>query len=36
LKYCRRTEPSVENCGSPTLRFGEVLDFLSRSFNQIP
>jgi hypothetical protein len=27
LKYCSRTEPSVENCGSPTLRFGEVLDF---------
>ena len=27
LKYCSRTEPSVENCGSPTLRFGEVLNF---------
>jgi hypothetical protein len=27
LKYCSRTGPSVENCGSPTLRFGEVLDF---------
>src|SRR5260370_32800107 len=27
LKYCSRSEPSVENCGSPTLRFGEVLDF---------
>jgi hypothetical protein len=27
LKYCSRTEPSVENCGSPTLRFGEVSDF---------
>jgi hypothetical protein len=27
LKYCSRNEPSVENCGSPTLRFGEVLDF---------
>ena len=21
------TEPNVENCGSPTVRFGEVLDF---------
>jgi hypothetical protein len=27
LKYCSRSEPSVENCGSPALRFGEVLDF---------
>ena len=27
LKYCSRRRPSVENCGSPTLRFGEVLDF---------
>ena len=27
LKYCSRSEPSVENCGSATLRFGEVLDF---------
>ena len=27
LKYCSRSEPSLENCGSPTLRFGEVLDF---------
>ena len=27
LKYCSRSEPSVENCGSPTLRFSEVLDF---------
>jgi hypothetical protein len=27
LKYCSRTEPSLENCGSPTLRFGELLDF---------
>jgi len=27
LKYCPRTEPSVENCGSPTLSFGELLDF---------
>ena len=27
LKYCSRAEPSVENCSSPTLRFGEVLDF---------
>ena len=26
-KYCPRTEPTVENCGSPTLRFGELLDF---------
>jgi hypothetical protein len=26
LKYCSRSEPSL-NCGSPTLRFGEVLDF---------
>jgi hypothetical protein len=26
LKYCSRGEPSV-NCGSPTLRFGEVSDF---------
>jgi hypothetical protein len=26
-KYCPCTEPSVENCGSPTLRFGELLDF---------
>ncbi len=26
-KYCSRSKPSVENCGSPTLRFGEVLDF---------
>jgi len=27
LKYCSGSEPSLENCGSPTLRFGEVLDF---------
>ena len=27
LKYCSRAGPSVENCGSPTLTFGEVLDF---------
>jgi len=27
LKYCSRNESSVENCGSPTLRFGELLDF---------
>jgi len=27
LKYCSRNEPSVENCGGPTLRFGERLDF---------
>jgi hypothetical protein len=26
-KYCPRTEPAIENCGSPTLRFGELLDF---------
>ena len=26
LKYCSRTGPSVDNCGSPTLRFGELLD----------
>ena len=26
MKYCSRSEPSL-NCGSPTLRFGEVLDF---------
>jgi hypothetical protein len=26
LKYRSRSEPSL-NCGSPTLRFGEVLDF---------
>ena len=26
LKYCSRSEPCL-NCGSPTLRFGEVLDF---------
>jgi len=26
LKYCSRSEPSL-NRGSPTLRFGEVLDF---------
>jgi hypothetical protein len=26
-KYCPRTEPTVENCGSPILRFGELLDF---------
>jgi hypothetical protein len=26
LKYCSRSQPSL-NCGSPTLRFGEVLDF---------
>jgi hypothetical protein len=25
LKYCPRTEPTVENCGSPTLSFGELL-----------
>jgi hypothetical protein len=24
LKYCSRSEPSLENCGSPTLRVGEV------------
>jgi hypothetical protein len=27
LKYCSSTPPSVENCDSPTLRLGEVLDF---------
>ena len=27
MKYCSGSEPSLENCGSPTLRFGEVLDF---------
>ena len=27
MKYCSRSEPSLENCGSPTLRFGEVVDF---------
>jgi hypothetical protein len=27
LKYCPRTEPSVENSDSPTLSFGELLDF---------
>ena len=27
LKYRSRSEPSLENCDSPTLRFGEVLDF---------
>jgi hypothetical protein len=27
LKYCPRTEPSVDNSGSPTLSFGELLDF---------
>ena len=26
-KYCPRTGPSVERCGSPTPRFGERLDF---------
>ena len=26
LKYCSRSEPGL-NCGSPTLRFGEVSDF---------
>jgi hypothetical protein len=26
-KYCPRREPSLENCGSPTLRIGELLDF---------
>jgi hypothetical protein len=26
-KYCPRTEPILENCGTPTLRFGEALDF---------
>jgi hypothetical protein len=26
-KYCRRREPTLENCGSPTLRFGEALNF---------
>src|SRR5258705_12616932 len=26
FKYCYRSEPSL-NCGCPTLRFGEVLDF---------
>ena len=26
FKYCSRSEPSL-NCGSPTLRFGEILDF---------
>jgi len=30
-KNCPRTKPSVENRGSPTLRFGELFDF-SRSF----
>jgi hypothetical protein len=32
LKYGPRTEPSVENCGITTLRFGEFLDF-SLSFS---
>jgi hypothetical protein len=27
LKYCSRAGSGVKNCGSPTLRFGEVLDF---------
>jgi len=27
LKYCPHTEPTLESCGSPTLRFGEALDF---------
>ena len=27
LKYCSCKEPSVENCGSPTLRFGKRSDF---------
>ena len=27
LKYCSRSEPSLANCGSRILRFGEVLDF---------
>jgi hypothetical protein len=31
FENCPLTEASVENCGSPTLRFGELLDF-SRSF----
>jgi hypothetical protein len=26
-KYCPHTEPTVENCGSPSLGFGEPLDF---------
>ena len=26
-KYCPHPEPTLENCGSPTLRFGEALDF---------
>jgi hypothetical protein len=26
-KYCPRTEPTLENCGTPTLRFGEAVDF---------
>ena len=25
-KYCPRTEPILENCGTPTLIFGEALD----------
>ena len=35
LKYGPRGELSL-NCGSPTLRFSEVLDFLSRSACDIP
>ena len=27
LKYCSRSLPSLDNFSSPTLRFGEVLDF---------
>jgi hypothetical protein len=34
-KYCPRTEPTLENCGTPTLRFGEALDFVSRSARAI-
>jgi hypothetical protein len=26
-KYCPRTEPGIENCDSPTLRFGEPVYF---------
>jgi hypothetical protein len=26
LKYCPRAESTLENCGTPTLRFGKALD----------
>jgi hypothetical protein len=26
-KYCPHAESTLENCGSPTLRFGKALDF---------